>query len=384
MTGPDLPDDRKVEQPQERSFFSRPPRPLERHEPLALPDDVFEEEEEDETRSIFSTTWFRVVVVVVVLAVVAAVAGPYVLDTVSPPLIGGRASLESAATGDRQASTTPAAGTVTPAVTQSTDQAPIPAATSGAAPPATGATAAGTPAPQTTPATLVESAKPAPGKDESAAKPATASETATPQLAQPAPAPVKPAAAPKVVARATETKASASRPVSANGARATAAGGDFWVQVGAFKNGETAKRIAARLRQQQYPVQESVIGGQQAAPPAVSETVDRYLVVVEGATAAQVTAKLANPALKAETSGTGVIVRPGLALREAVELSRALETDGLRVQVRRTSRDAGRAASGDTLHRVRVGGFHDRDAAVAASRQLAQKGYQTYVARGNE
>ena len=37
-------------------------------------------------RSIFAATWFRVVLVVIVLGVVGAVAVPYILDLMNPPL----------------------------------------------------------------------------------------------------------------------------------------------------------------------------------------------------------------------------------------------------------------------------------------------------------
>src|SRR6266478_6625750 len=37
--------------------------------------------------------------------------------------------------------------------------------------------------------------------------------------------------------------------------------GAYWVQVGAFKDLESAKRLAARLRDQNYPVEESSTSG---------------------------------------------------------------------------------------------------------------------------
>jgi len=40
--------------------------------------------------------------------------------------------------------------------------------------------------------------------------------------------------------------------------------------------------------------------------------------------------------------------------------------------------------SGSELHRVRVGGFADRAAAVDVVRQLEAKGYKPYIARGDQ
>ena len=38
--------------------------------------------------------------------------------------------------------------------------------------------------------------------------------------------------------------------------------------------------------------------------------------------------------------------------------------------------------AGETLHRVRVGGFEDRAAAVSAMRELATKGFKGFLTRG--
>jgi len=63
-------------------------------------DEPIEDQEHDlyedvPPRSIFAATWFRVVLVVIVLGVAGAVAVPYVLDWMNPPL----ASRTAATTG---------------------------------------------------------------------------------------------------------------------------------------------------------------------------------------------------------------------------------------------------------------------------------------------
>jgi cell division septation protein DedD len=169
--------------------------------------------------------------------------------------------------------------------------------------------------------------------------------------------------------------------------------------VGAFKDAETAKRIAARLREQGFRVEESSTSsaGAGAAAPRASVTppsADRYDVVVSGASAADVEPRLAPKGLKGETTANGVVVRPSLALREAVALSRDLADAGLSVQVRRIGGPAPAPApapaaatipaAGQTLYRVRVGGFADRAAAVDAVKQLEDKGFKPFIARGTE
>jgi cell division septation protein DedD len=84
------------------------------------------------------------------------------------------------------------------------------------------------------------------------------------------------------------------------------------------------------------------------------------------------------------------VVKPSLPLRDAVALSKDLAAEGLKVQVRRAGSPApaaaatppAAAASGETLHRVRVGPFADLAAARAARAELESKGYKGFIARG--
>ena len=171
---------------------------------------------------------------------------------------------------------------------------------------------------------------------------------------------------------------------------AAVTGGPYWVQVGAFKDAETAKRLVARLREQGLRAEESTTttpaSRQAATPPPGESSGERYDVVVSGASAAGIDAKLASKGMTGETTANGIVVRPSLPLRDAVALSRDLADAGLTVQVRRHGGPAPvpSAGAGETFHRVRVGGFPDRATAVAALKQLEDKGFKPFIARGNE
>ena len=56
-------------------------------EPHETDDAEREPFDEGHRRTMFSTTWFRAAVVLVVLGVIAAVAVPYVLEMMNPPMI---------------------------------------------------------------------------------------------------------------------------------------------------------------------------------------------------------------------------------------------------------------------------------------------------------
>jgi len=180
------------------------------------------------------------------------------------------------------------------------------------------------------------------------------------------------------------------------------------VQVGAFRDPETAKRLATKLREQNYSVDESTTasgGGVPAARavaapgdqgPAPAGT-DRYDVFITGMPLAEIDKRLTAKGLAGEVSGSGVVIKPSLPLREAVALSKDLAVEGLKVQVRRAATSeatpktsaaapeppkALEPATGETLHRVRVGSFADRPSAVAMLKELEGKGYKGFVARG--
>jgi cell division septation protein DedD len=289
-------------------------------------------------RSIFSSLWFRALLVIVVLGVIAVVAVPYLLDMVNPPVA-------------KQIAVQPAAPPTPPRPSASS---PAPAQ-----PPATPEAPPATSAPTPLPDKPVEAAKPAP-----------------PARAEPAPAQVA-AAKPAVTA-----PAKAKRP---------AATGPFWVQVGAFKDQAAAKRLADRLREQDFKVVESVKAGSGTAPASAPSNMpaDRYNVFVSGMAPAELTTKLTAKGLAADAVAGGVVIKPSLPLRDAVTLSRELAGEGLRVQVRRAAATTpattpAKATAGDTFYRVRVGSFPDRAAAQTALKELGAKGYKAYIARGGE
>src|SRR6266446_216489 len=315
--------------------------------------------EDEGRRSIFSALWFRTILVVVVLGVVAAVAVPYVLELANQP---------------------PPKPTI---VARPEPLAPPPAP---APPPASPAT---TPAPS-----------PAAEKPPVVEKPPVAEKPAqTPRSASEKPAAAKKAGASK---SAVAKEPAAPRSTKATAAKVAAApGGAYFVQVGAFKSQESAKRLATRLRELKYNVEESSMSGAQsgrsdAASPrsgAAPAGSDRYDVYVTGGAPGDITAKLTAKGFTAEPSSGGVVVKPSLPLRDAVALSKDLAVDGLKVQVRRAGTSApvsapsagGPAMSGgDSLYRIRVGPFDDRAAATSTLRELEQRGYTPFIARGGQ
>jgi len=274
--------------------------------------------------------------------VVAVIAVPYVLDVMS--------SKQKAALGPL------------PGVTPAPAPTPTPAPTAPATPPAP-------------PPAMTEPAKP---EEPTAKAPEPERPTAVPSLKADAPvkaAPSKPAGKP-AVARA----------------KAASAAGPYWVQVGAFREAAAAKQVAERLRAANYSVEESMKPGGAPAPttvPAPSTAADRYNVFVSGATPAEVNAKVAAKGFSADAVAGGVAVKPSLSLKEAVDLSRELAGEGMKVQVRRAAGGASPAtpapapaSGGETWHRVRVGAFPDRAAAVVVLKELEAKGYKPFLARG--
>src|SRR5712691_1380370 len=241
-------------------------------------------------RSIFASLWFRVLLVVIVLGVAGVLAVPYVLDVMNPPP-------------------------------------PKPMAVGTPASPAL-------PLPAPAPAPAPESARVAPGPSAPAPAPAAAPAT-TDEKQTERPKTTKPEKQP---ARRT---AKASVPSAAAGSSA------YWIQVGAFKNADAAKRLATRLREQNYPVAESSTSGGRApsAPPASGGAAsDKYDVFVGGGSPEDITVKL---------SAKGLSTAPARAGN----------------------------AGGEMLYRVRVGPYPDRAAATSARKELEEKGYKPFIAR---
>jgi cell division protein FtsN len=370
----------------------------------------------DETppRSIFAATWFRALLVLIVIGVIGAVAVPYILDAMNPP------AKPSVASRPPSTPTAPPAA-VTPS--PSAPASPPPSAMSTPSERAPDKTVLPDRAPADRPATAMPATprKPFADKTPTAEKPATsekmtgaqstASDKAAEKPAENKDARVaaatsdgKPKAEPK---SATATKRAATTSASTASAPKGAAGA-WWVQVGAFRDESTAKKVAAKLREQNYKVEESVrgasaarsAGGDRPAPAASAPNpagADLYDVFVSGLSAAELNTRLAAKGLAAEPSGSSAVIKPSLPLREAVALSKELAVDGFKVQVRRAAGAAAApqpapravarraeppASGGEALYRVRVGAFPDRATAMSTLKELEAKGYKPFIARG--
>jgi SPOR domain len=337
-----------------------PERPRDDHE---YDDERFEDEGRS---SIFSALWFRAILVVIVLGVVAAVAVPYVLEIANQP------APKTAALGKPEM--TPAPAPVTPPP-----------------PPVAGTPVAPTPMPEKSPA---------PDKPATSEIPAPSAMTPATETPAPKKSESGKSAASNTTAMATPKEQPASRAPRAS-APSPGAPGDYFVQVGAFKNPDTAKKVAARLREQKYNVEETSASGVKtaraaapSAPAASGAPSDRYDVYVSGGAPGDISTKLAAKGLSAEPSGAGLVVKPSMPLRDAVALSKDLAVDGLKVQVRRAAAGGPGAAptpsssaamtSDGTLYRVRVGPFDDKSTATSTLRELEQKGYSPFIARGGQ
>jgi cell division septation protein DedD len=194
------------------------------------PDDFLEDEEQEEygQRSIFATGWFRAVLVLLVLAVVAVIAVPLIggwFEPTPPPKVTTKASEPSSAPVPSPPPT--ASAPVTPPASAPSAPAPI-------TPPPV---AAPTPAPAT----------PAPSM------PAPAVSTPAPARPEMPPATTPKAAKAPEKAKAPERTAAVAPSKSA--AKPAAASGNYWVQVGAFKESGNAEGLARKLRSEGYSVQ---------------------------------------------------------------------------------------------------------------------------------
>ena len=345
----------------------------------------------DETapRSIFAATWFRAVLVLIVLGVIGAVAVPYILDAMNAPKPSATAKLPTPVPPSKPAVAPPPVAVTPP----SPPSAPPPGST--AMTPTTPPSATPTPSTPTpfataTPAPATPMDKPGDTKD------ALVAATTPPETPKP-----EPKATPEPKAKAEprakpEPKTAAAKPPAKT---AKSAAGQWFVQVGAFKDPATAQKVAAKLRDDNYKVDDTPRGGSAAtvakaitaAPSPSSGSGDQYDVFITGQSPEEITQRLSAKGLVAEAAGNGVVVKPSLPLRDAVALSKDLAADGLKVQVRRAGASTAAAprsasapttsAAGDTLHRVSVGGFADRATAMTTLKELEAKGYKPFLTR---
>lgn len=330
--------------------------------------------EYDPPRSIFAATWFRALLVLIVVGVIGAIAVPWALDWMNAPTTTATVAVQSA-----PLPVAPPASSEPPAA-PSGEQAGAPV---GAVvpPPSSGSPSPQASASDRQPATAVPAPAAEPAKTDATAPKSPPAARAEAKLSDDAAA-KKPVRASRAVAQA---------PAAAG------SGAAWWVQVGAFKDAQTAQRVAEKLRAESFQVQETTVtrtatpAARASTPaPAGGAASEQYDVFVTGVPSGELTERLTNKGLASEPSGSGVVVRPSLPLRDAVALSKDLASEGLKVQVRRAGGDAGVSPSaapavaggGETLHRVRVGAFSDRAAATAAMRELESKGFKGFVARG--
>jgi len=325
-------------------------------------DEYLDEDERDDIaqRSIFSAGWFRALLVLTVLAIVVVVSLPYLLNWLEP---------------------TPT--TVPKPQTKASEPAPAaPAAPAGTAPAAKPETTAPPAIAQT------EAPKPAPAAPTPADRPlGTAPLPAAPPQAPPAATGKTAAAKPEAVKPPVAAAAPKRVP-----APAPAAGGSYWIQVGAFVQEKNAETLAKTLRAEQFPVEIARMnrGGGSASAPAPAKAAEpggQNQLVITGSTPDAVNAALKGKGTAQVVKG-GIVVNPSYDLETAMSLSSALKKEGFKVVIRRAKSGpapapaAPVAGGGTTYHVVRVGGFADRAKALQARADLEAKGHAGILTQG--
>jgi cell division septation protein DedD len=372
-------------------------------------DDYRDEDDREEfaSRSIFSAGWFRAVLVLTVLAIVVVISLPYLLNWFepSPP---ARVAKPAEPLKPAPSATPPPAGAPVPAPAPAAPiavppavkpappvtSAPAPAPKAAMAPPAAPAPAPKAGAEKAIPAASSEPARKA-ASEKAPAKPVaekavtkaaaekapakTATERPPTKAAEKAPAQTadKPAAPTRVVAKADAP----SRPAAVASAKpsAEAASGNYWIQLGAFKEQKNADALAKTLRDAGFPIQVTPIrpggggeskGATQQHELFVTETsVDKVNAALKGRGTAQ------------PVSG-GVAVKPAFSLQDAMTVSKRLTDEGLKVVIRPAGGLATPSQGQGTLHAVRAGGYSNRTSALAARDELAAKGHRGFLAEG--
>ena len=323
-------------------------------------DEYLDEDERDDVaqRSIFSAGWFRALLVLTVLAIVVVVSLPYLLNWLEPtPATAPKPQTKASEPAPAPAAPAPTAGTAQPAKPETT------------APPATALTEAPKPAP----------AAPTPADRPLGTAPLPAAPAPAPPVAPAKTAPAKPEAVKPPVAAAAPKRVPAPAP---------AAGGSYWVQVGAFVQERNAEDLAKTLRAEQFPVEIARLnrgGGGASAPAKSVESGGQNQLVITGSTPDAVNAALKGKGTAQVVKG-GIVVNPSYDLETAMSLSSALKKEGFKVVIRRAKSGAAPATpasgGGTTYHVVRVGGFADRAKALQARAELEAKGHAGFLAQG--
>jgi cell division protein FtsN len=180
---------------------------------------------------------------------------------------------------------------------------------------------------------------------------------------------VPPAPAPEPPRRA----AAPAAPVAPAPPAATAAPGPasslFRLQVGAFRDPQNADRLAEQLRSDGADVHVAGSGDESAsqyrliARPPDGESVAAFVERVRGL------------GHRAEETPAGVVVGDPVSVRAAIEATRQLREQGVRVRLERVPAPAA------GLRIVRVGGYATREEAERARDELAARGHQAVVVR---
>jgi cell division septation protein DedD len=354
-------------------------------------DDYRDEDDREEfaSRSIFSAGWFRAVLVLTVLAIAVVISLPYLLNWFEPST--------PARVAKPAEPLKPAPGAPSPPAVAPPPAAPI------AAPPEVKRAPPVTPAPAPAPKAVAEKAIPpasseparkavpekAPAKA-AAEKPVTKvpAEKAPPKTATERPptkaedtAPTKAADKPAAPSRVVAKADAPSRPAAVASAKpsAEAASGNYWIQLGAFKDQKNADALAKTLREAGFPIQVTPIrsgGGGENKGVAL-----QHELFVTETSVDKVNAALKGRGTAQPVSG-GVAVKPAFSLQDAMTVSKRLTDEGLKVVIRPAGGLATPSQGQGTLHAVRAGGYSDRTSALAARDELAAKGHQGFLAEG--
>jgi cell division protein FtsN len=148
------------------------------------------------------------------------------------------------------------------------------------------------------------------------------------------------------------------------------ASGLFRLQVGVFRDPRNADRLAEQLRSEGADVLIAGEGGESAsqyrlvARPPDGETVDTFVERLRGL------------GHRTEVTPGGVVVGDPVSVRAAIEATRQLREQGVRVRLERVP---AQAAAG--LRVVRVGSYGTREEAERARDELTGRGYQAVVVR---
>jgi len=196
--------------------------------------------------------------------------------------------------------------------------------------------------------------------------------TESPRAATAPPAPGPGAAAPTAPAASTPAgpaepaRAAPSPPAAPPPARAARGTGPFRIQVGAFRDPANAARLAERLRADGV----EVAGGGEA-----EESLYRLRVApTEGEAPEALAERLRGLGHGVEVTPEGMVLDRPLPLRAAIEATRQLREQSVRVTLDRVAAPAG-------LRIVRVGAYATAEEAERARAELAARGYPGFVVR---